>query len=39
MAKARQTVTTKVRRKKVGNGYKKCSNCGGDGIVRIRKKK
>ena len=41
MAKAKQTVTTEVRRKKYGEGtaYEKCSNCGGDGVVRKRKKK
>lgn len=44
---ARQTVrtstTTRTRVKKNGSansaGYKKCSNCGGDGIVRVRNKK
>lgn len=45
---ARQTVktttarTTRTRVKKNGStnsgGYKKCPNCGGDGIVRVRKK-
>lgn len=38
---AKQTVTrttTKKRQKKVGAGYKKCPNCGGDGVVKIRKK-
>ena len=38
--KAKQTVTTtKKRVKKYGSGteYKKCGNCGGDGVVRVRK--
>lgn len=36
---AKQTIT-RTRRKKYGpgTGYKKCSNCGGDGRVKIRKK-
>lgn len=43
MAKAKQTVTTvttKTRVKKYGSGteYKKCPNCGGDGVVKVRKK-
>ena len=41
MAKAKQTVTTttKTRVKKYGSGteYKKCGNCGGDGVVKVRK--
>lgn len=38
---ARQTIKVrKVTRKYGGNtGYKKCPNCGGDGRVRVRKKK
>lgn len=41
MARARQTITTRVRRRKygAGTGYAKCTNCGGDGVVRVRKKK
>ena len=43
MAKVKQTITkTKVKRtRKVGgnSGYKICANCGGDGRVRVRKKK
>ena len=37
MAKIKQKVTKK-RVKKTGenSGYKKCSNCGGDGRVKIR---
>lgn len=37
---ARQTIT-KRRTKKYGDGtnYVKCRNCGGDGVVRKRKKK
>lgn len=39
---ARQRVRTKVkytRRKYGGNtGYAKCKNCGGDGVVKVRKK-
>lgn len=33
------TTTTKKRVKKYGGdtGYKKCSNCGGDGVVKVRK--
>lgn len=38
-----RTKTVKTRVKKNGNansaGYAICSNCGGDGIVRKRKKK
>lgn len=39
MARVKQTVTRKSRRRKTGgnSGYKKCSNCGGDGRVKIRK--
>lgn len=38
-AKAKVKQTTKTRQKKTGGktGYKKCSNCGGDGRVKIRK--
>lgn len=38
---ARQTIKTTVRRRKVGGntGYKVCSNCGGDGRVKARKKR
>lgn len=38
---AKQTIKTKkVSRKYGGNsGYKKCERCGGDGRVRVRKKK
>ena len=39
--KATQTVTvTRKRVKKYGanTGYKKCPNCGGDGVVKVRKK-
>lgn len=40
MAKAKVTITKKRVRKTGGNsGYKKCPNCGGDGVVRVRKKK
>lgn len=41
MAKVRQTVKkTKKRVRKVGGktGLKRCPNCGGDGVVRVRKK-
>lgn len=36
---AKQTIT-KTRRKKYGAGtnFVKCKNCGGDGVVRKRKK-
>ncbi len=38
--KIKVTKTTKHVRKTGGNsGYKKCPNCGGDGRVKIRKKK
>lgn len=39
MARVKQTV--KTRRKKTGGntGYQVCSNCGGDGRVKVRKKK
>jgi len=35
---AKQTI--KTRKKKTGgnSGYKTCSNCGGDGRVKVRKK-
>ena len=37
---ARQTITKKRTKKYGGDtGYKKCPNCGGDGVVRKRKKK
>ncbi len=38
---ARQTITTKTRKRKTGgnSGYKVCSNCGGDGRVKVRKKR
>ena len=38
-AKVKQTTKSKSRSKKTGgnSGYKKCSNCGGDGRVKIRK--
>ena len=40
MAKAKVTVTKKrVRKSGKGTGYKKCSNCGGDGVVKIRRKR
>ena len=36
MAKAKQTVTTKVRKKKYGEGtdYLQCNMCGGSGRVK-----
>lgn len=36
--RVRQTVTVKVRRKKVGgnSGYKKCPRCGGDGRIKVK---
>lgn len=39
MAKVKQTVRTKRRVRKTGgnSGYKKCSRCGGDGRVKVRK--
>lgn len=39
MTRVKQTVIKKKRVRKTGGntGYKKCSNCGGDGRVRIRK--
>ena len=42
MAKVKQTVTTTKKtyyKKKTGGntGYKVCSNCGGDGRVKVRK--
>lgn len=37
---AKQTITKKRRRKYGGDtNLKKCPNCGGDGVVRNRKKK
>lgn len=42
MAKQKTKTTVKTRVKKNGTansaGYKICKNCGGDGIVKIRKK-
>lgn len=41
MAKATQTKTktTKIKiKKKSPKGTKSCKNCGGDGVVKIRKK-
>lgn len=40
MGRASQTTTTKKRARKTGgnSGYKKCSNCGGDGRVKVKKK-
>ena len=39
MARVKQTI--KVRRRKYGGntGYAKCKRCGGDGVVKVRKKK
>ena len=39
-AKYTKTTTTKKRVRKVGGktGLKRCTNCGGDGVVRVRKK-
>lgn len=39
MARATKTVTktTKTRTKKSKSGTKACKNCGGDGVVKIRK--
>ena len=36
---AKQTI--RIRRRKYGKntGYAKCPNCGGDGVVRVRRKK
>lgn len=40
MAKATYTKTTERKRKYGGKtGMKRCPNCGGDGVVRSRKKK
>lgn len=43
MAKIKQTITVKTRVKKDGStntaGYAVCKNCGGDGVVRVRKNK
>ena len=41
MARVKQTVTVKTRHRKSGGntGYKKCPNCGGDGVVKVRKSK
>ena len=39
MARVKQTVTKRTRTKKVGAGMKRCPNCGGDGVVRVRKSK
>ena len=37
---AKQTIKVKKRTKKTGgsSGYAVCSNCGGDGRVKVRKK-
>lgn len=40
MAQKVKVTKTGYRKKTGGNsGYKKCPNCGGDGRVRVRKKK
>ena len=39
MAKAKITIKKRVRKYGGNTGYKKCPNCGGDGVVRDRKKK
>ena len=43
MARQTVTTTTKTRVKKNGTtngqGYQICKNCGGDGVVKVRKKK
>ena len=41
MARVKQTVTTKTRKKKYGGntGLVKCKNCGGDGVCKVRKNK
>lgn len=38
MGKQKIKTTTTTRTKKTGgnSGYKKCSNCGGDGRVKVR---
>lgn len=37
MARVQQTVTTtRSRQRKVGPGYARCKECGGDGIVKVR---
>ena len=38
MAKQKVKTTVKKKQKKTGGktGFKKCSNCGGDGRVRVR---
>lgn len=38
MARVKVTKTSK-RVRKVGKNQKRCPNCGGDGVVAIRKKK
>ena len=40
MARIRQTVKVRSRTRKFGGktGLKRCPNCGGDGVVRVRKK-
>jgi len=41
MAHQRIRITIRRRTRKHGGntGYKKCPNCGGDGVVKVRKKK
>lgn len=36
--KKKKVSFNKNKKKLSSGGYKKCSNCGGDGIVKIRKK-
>lgn len=36
--KIKRTTFNKNKKKLNSGGYKKCSNCGGDGIVKVRKK-
>ena len=35
---AKQTIRTRSRERKVPEGYAKCKECGGDGVVKVRGK-
>ena len=38
MAKARVTHRKRTRKYGGNTGFRKCRNCGGDGVTRVRKK-
>lgn len=36
---SKKKTVTLSKKKKESSGYAKCKNCGGDGVVRVRKRK